>query len=92
MKKKNTMPEKDWQQTHEKIRWRELRKRILVMGLTVAMVANTVDLSALSFLQKPMKVRQVKRLLFPLRSFQRTSQSRPCPSVRLRATSSFRPA
>ena len=47
MKKKNTMPEKDWQQTHEKIRWRELRKRILVMGLTVAMVANTVDLSAL---------------------------------------------
>ena len=42
------MPEKDWQQTHEKIRWRELRKRILVMGLTVAMVANTVDLSALS--------------------------------------------
>lgn len=43
MKKKNTMPEKDWQQTHEKIRWRELRKRILVMGLTVAMVANTVD-------------------------------------------------
>ena len=35
MKKKNTMPEKDWQQTHEKIRWRELRKRILVMGLTV---------------------------------------------------------
>ena len=48
MKKKNTMPEKDWQQTHEKIRWRELRKRILVMGLTVAMVANTVDLSALS--------------------------------------------
>ena len=48
MKKKNTMPEKDWQQTHEKIRWRELRKRILVMGLTVAMVANTVDLSTLS--------------------------------------------
>ena len=48
MKKKNIMPEKDWQQTHEKIRWRELRKRILVMGLTVAMVANTVDLSALS--------------------------------------------
>ena len=48
MKKKNTMPEKDWQQTHEKIRWRELRKRILVMGLTVVMVANTVDLSALS--------------------------------------------
>ena len=48
MKKKNTMPEKDWQQTHEKIRWRELRKRILVLGLTVAMVANTVDLSALS--------------------------------------------
>lgn len=48
MKKKDTMPEKDWQQTHEKIRWRELRKRILVMGLTVAMVANTVDLSALS--------------------------------------------
>ena len=48
MKKKNTMPEKDWQQTHEKIRWRELRKRIFVMGLTVAMVANTVDLSALS--------------------------------------------
>ena len=48
MKKKNTMPEKDWQQTHEKIRWRELRKRILVMGLTVAMVANTVGLSALS--------------------------------------------
>ena len=48
MKKKNTMPEKDWQQTHEKIRRRELRKRILVMGLTVAMVANTVDLSALS--------------------------------------------
>lgn len=48
MKKKNTMPERDWQQTHEKIRWRELRKRILVMGLTVAMVANTVDLSALS--------------------------------------------
>ena len=47
MKKKNTMPERDWQQTHEKIRWRELRKRILVMGLTVAMVANTVDLSAL---------------------------------------------
>ena len=45
MKKKNTMPEKDWQQTHEKIRWRE---RIFVMGLTVAMVANTVDLSALS--------------------------------------------
>lgn len=92
MKKKNTMPEKDWQQTHEKIRWRELRKRILVMGLTVAMVANTVDLSALSVSAKPMKVRQVKRLLFPLRSFQRTSQSRPCPSVRLRATSSFRPA
>ena len=28
MKKKNTMPEKDWQQTHEKIRWRELRKQI----------------------------------------------------------------
>ena len=48
MKKKNTMPEKDWQQTHEKIRRRELRKRILVMGLTVAMVANTVDMSALS--------------------------------------------
>ena len=48
MKKKNTMPEKDWQQTHEKIRWRELRKSIFVMGLTVAMVANTVDLSALS--------------------------------------------
>lgn len=48
MKKKNIMPERDWQQTHEKIRWRELRKRILVMGLTVAMVANTVDLSALS--------------------------------------------
>ena len=48
MKKKNTMPERDWQQTHEKIRWRELRKRILVMGLTVVMVANTVDLSALS--------------------------------------------
>ena len=48
MKKKNTMPERDWQQTHEKIRCRELRKRILVMGLTVAMVANTVDLSALS--------------------------------------------
>ena len=48
MKKKNTMPEKDWQQTHEKIRRRELRKRILVMGLTVVMVANTVDLSALS--------------------------------------------
>ena len=48
MKKKNTMPERDWQQTHEKIRWRELRKRILVMGLTVALVANTVDLSALS--------------------------------------------
>lgn len=48
MKKKNTMPERDWQQTHEKISWRELRKRILVMGLTVAMVANTVDLSALS--------------------------------------------
>ena len=48
MKKKNTMPEKDWQQTHEKIRWGELCKRILVMGLTVAMVANTVDLSALS--------------------------------------------
>ena len=48
MKKKNTMPERDWQQTHEKIRWRELRKRILVMGLTVAVVANTVDLSALS--------------------------------------------
>ena len=48
MKKKNTMPERDWQQTHEKIRWRELRKRILVMGLTVAMVANTVDLSVLS--------------------------------------------
>ena len=48
MKKKNTMPERDWQQTHEKIRRRELRKRILVMGLTVAMVANTVDLSALS--------------------------------------------
>ena len=48
MKKKYTMPERDWQQTHEKIRWRELRKRILVMGLTVAMVANTVDLSALS--------------------------------------------
>lgn len=48
MKKKNTMPEKDWQQTHEKIRRRELRKCILVMGLTVAMVANTVDLSALS--------------------------------------------
>ena len=91
MKKKNTMPEKDWQQTHEKIRWRELRKRILVMGLTVAMVANTVDLSALSVSAKT-EVRQVKRLLFPLRSFQRTSQSRPCPSVRLRATSSFRPA
>lgn len=48
MQKKNTMPERDWQQTHEKIRRRELRKRILVMGLTVAMVANTVDLSALS--------------------------------------------
>ena len=48
MKKKNTMPERDWQQTHEKIRRRELRKRILLMGLTVAMVANTVDLSALS--------------------------------------------
>ena len=48
MKKKNTMPERDWQQTHEKIRRRELRKCILVMGLTVAMVANTVDLSALS--------------------------------------------
>ena len=48
MKKKNTMPERDWQQTHEKIRRRELRKRMLVMGLTVAMVANTVDLSALS--------------------------------------------
>ena len=48
MKEKNIMPEKDRQQTHEKIRWRELRKRILVMGLTVAMVANTVDLSALS--------------------------------------------
>ena len=48
MKKKNTMPERDWQQTHEKIRRRELRKRILVMGLTVAMVANTVGLSALS--------------------------------------------
>ena len=48
MKKKNTMPERDWQQTHEKIRRRELRKRILVMGLTVVMVANTVDLSALS--------------------------------------------
>ena len=48
MKKKNTMPERDWQQTHEKIRWRDLRKRILVMGLTVVMVANTVDLSALS--------------------------------------------
>ena len=48
MKKKNTMPERDWQQTHEKIRRRELRKRILVMGLTVAMVANTVDLSAFS--------------------------------------------
>ena len=47
MKKKNTMPERDWQQTHEKIRRRELRKRMLVMGLTVAMVANTVDLSAL---------------------------------------------
>ena len=41
MKKKNTMPERDWQQTHEKIRRRELRKRILVMGLTVAMVAYT---------------------------------------------------
>ena len=48
MKKKNTMPERDWQQTHEKIRRRELRKCILVMGLTVPMVANTVDLSALS--------------------------------------------
>ena len=48
MKKKNTMPERDWQQTHEKIRRRELRKCILVMGLTVAMVANTVGLSALS--------------------------------------------
>lgn len=48
MKDKNIMPEKDRQQTHEKIRWRELRKRVLVMGLTVAMVANTVDLSALS--------------------------------------------
>ena len=48
MKEKNIMPEKDRQQTHEKIRWRELRKRILVMGLTVAMVVNTVDLSALS--------------------------------------------
>ena len=81
MKKKNTMPERDWQQTHEKIRRRELRKRILVMGLTVAMVANTVDLSALSVSAKTDESETGKT----------TSRSRPCPSVRLRATSSFRP-
>ena len=48
MKGKNIMPKKEWQQTLGKFRWKELGKRLLVIGLTVAMVGNTVDLSALS--------------------------------------------
>ena len=91
MKKKNTMPEKDGQQTHEKIRWRELRKRIFVMGLTVAMVANTVDLSALSVSAKTDESETGKTTIVSFEELSR-SRSRPCPSVRLRATSSFRPA
>ena len=92
MKKKNTMPERDWQQTHEKIRRRELRKRILVMGLTVAMVANTVDLSALSVSAKTDESETGKTTIVSFEELSKDSRSRPCPSVRLRATSSFRPA
>lgn len=48
MKGKNMMPKREWQQTLGKFRWKELGKRLLVLGLTIAMVGNTVDLSALS--------------------------------------------
>lgn len=48
MKRKSTRVEKTLQQDHGKINWKDLRKRLLVMGLTVAMVGNTIDFSSLS--------------------------------------------
>lgn len=48
MKRKSTKVEKTLQQDHGKINWKDLRKRLLVMGLTVAMVGNTIDFSSLS--------------------------------------------
>lgn len=48
MKRKSTKVEKTLQQDHGRINWKDLRKRLLVMGLTVAMVGNTIDFSSLS--------------------------------------------
>ena len=48
MKRKSTRVEKTLQQAHGKIRWKDLRKRLLVVGLTVAIVSNTIDFSVLS--------------------------------------------
>ena len=48
MKRKSTRVEKTLQQAHGKIRWKNLRKRLLVVGLTVAIVSNTIDFSVLS--------------------------------------------
>lgn len=47
MKKQSITPEKGRRKTCGN-RWRDLRKRLLVMGLTVSMVANTVDLTSLA--------------------------------------------
>lgn len=51
------MLDKRKQKTFERIRWKDLGKRLLVTGLTVAMIGNSVDLSALAVLAKADKGR-----------------------------------
>lgn len=51
------MLDKRKQKIFERIRWKDLGKRLLVTGLTVAMIGNSVDLSALAVLAKADKGR-----------------------------------
>ena len=51
------MVDKRKQKIFERIRWKDLGKRLLVTGLTVAMIGNSVDLSALAVLAKADKGR-----------------------------------
>ncbi len=52
MKKKSTRVENTLQHSYAKKGWKELGKRLLVVGLTVAMVGNTIDFSSLSVMAK----------------------------------------
>ncbi len=52
MKKKSTRAENTLQHSYAKKGWKELGKRLLVVGLTVAMVGNTIDFSSLSVMAK----------------------------------------